>query len=193
MVDYDEAGNDAIAVLARNSSGRIVVQIRDIETAQLLRNIFFFDANWIPLAMKVLPKASGEAGANIAVMGWSFDPIRTRIQVKNTATAKIVRQVTPFLSGADPITFISAGEQLIPLAESRDAKILAKTLNPSGTSTTNYFLHRTWTPIGIAHLDSVGESQTDYLATLAVTIEGDVIVQVREAVSGQFYSNVQVK
>lgn len=88
-------GRHGIAVLAtRKSDGLAIVQIRNPQDNTVVRNVFPLGLGWTALSMAIIPD-TGDGQAAVAVLSVRDSDNLTVVQIRDAATATLVRNVYP--------------------------------------------------------------------------------------------------
>ena len=101
LADINASGFDEIAVLMQSdANGRIVVQIRDASTDQLIRNVWFLQDMW-PMDLAVIPDMTGDGADEIAALLLRQSDFRVIVEIRNSQTGQLLRRIVhpPGFSG----------------------------------------------------------------------------------------------
>ncbi|MEM7283022.1 MAG: hypothetical protein AAF438_15500, partial [Pseudomonadota bacterium] len=101
MQFLDVAGATAVAVLnTRDTDGLAIVQVRNAENTNLVRNVFPLGLGWSPIELKTIPDISGNNVDEVAVrMTRDIDGLEI-IQIRDASTNALVINVYPIGAGA---------------------------------------------------------------------------------------------
>ena len=95
-------GGYGVAALAtNNTSGLMIVQLRDASDNSLIRNVFPLGFGWFPISMEIVPDIGGGV-PGIAVLAQRTADQLTIVQVRSAADGTLVRNVFPLGFGFTP-------------------------------------------------------------------------------------------
>ena len=196
-------GEPAIAVLAtRNSDGLTVVQVRSAVTGALIRNVYPLGLNFTPQEFKVVPDVDGDGVWDTAVRMTRNNDGLELIQIRNTVTQALIKNVYPIGAGAGGWTtrgFRSLGagvsNQLAILStRNSDGAMLVQVKQPN----TGLLLRNIWfigTPWehqqGFGVVKSFSGTGVDEVALMTKNdTAGTRLIQVRDGGTGDVIRNV---
>ena len=194
----DSSGNNApeIAGLQIDAELNIQVQISDASTGGFLRNLSFLNQDWN--AKEVLSINEGLASPSVAVRAERVDDGTPIIQIKNSATGSLVKNVFPWSSNWKLVDtalvpdLAVGGPAIATLARRKNDGVMGVELrDPVDGARINiiYPLGATWTPHQLGVVPNVnGDPAIAVLATR--NSDGLTVVQVRNARTGDLIRNV---
>lgn len=192
----DTTGNtfDEIAVLGTSAAGGVRVQARDSVTGVASSTVYFgsrLDAR----QLAILPDSSGGGFPEIAVHGVDTVSQQSRVQIKDSDTAALIRNVY-FGTTYDPVDIAPvetvAGGGIAELSQRSDTSaVRALIKDTSGNPPVSAaYMGSTDRPVRIL---GIADSNASGVADLAVLVEdslGRAAVRVREGSDGSFIRNV---
>ena len=194
----DSNGNGApdIAGLRVSDNLGIEVQVSDASTGLKLRDLPFLNSEWN--AKEVLSINDGLASPSVAVRGERMSDGVPVIQIKNSATGSLIKNVFPWSSNWKVVDFdlvpnqATGGPAIATLARRRTDGLMGVELrDPVDGSRIRliYPLGVNWTPHEMDVVPNVNGSPA--IAVLATrNTDGLAIVQVRNAATGDLIRNV---
>ena len=101
MAFLQSGGATAVGVLhTRDTDGLAIVQVRNAENGNLIRNVFPLGLGWSPIELKVVPDLNGNNADEVAVrMTRDSDGLEI-IQLRDSLTNVLVLNVYPIGAGA---------------------------------------------------------------------------------------------
>ncbi len=198
-------GNPAIGVLAsRDSDNLWIVQVRDIATGNLIRNVFPLGFGWTAQELQTLPDVNGNNVGEVAVrMTRNSDGLEV-IQVRDGQTNALVRNVYPIGAGGggwQTQTFAPVADgamTLLAILSSRDSDgaTLVQRKNPlSGALVNNvWYIGAPWTFAGgLQTIQDFTNNDNSEIAVLAQNGDsGQRLAQIRDGALGNVLRNVAV-
>jgi hypothetical protein len=92
LPDFSGNGETEIAVLNEQSDGQVIVQIRDAETGNVVKKLFY-GKQYEPVAMDVVADYSGNGIPEIAVLGSESGTDAVRVQLRDSSSNAFVDNV----------------------------------------------------------------------------------------------------
>ena len=171
------------------ATGQTKTQIRDSDTGQVIRQIFFGSA-YDPLHTAVVNDVSGDALPDLAQLGRRSDTGAVRVQIKATSGGPVISNA--FLGSADlPVETIAIGDvnasgwpdtaTLVQRPDGTGKVILRDGL--TGDFIQNIFFGAIDNPAGLTLVDDLNASGSPELAALGYR-NGVRRVQIRDSVTG---------
>jgi uncharacterized repeat protein (TIGR01451 family) len=195
LADLGNDGSDDIAVLAeRDSSGEIVVQIRDGKTGAMVRNVFFLNPAWRAIQLLKMDGFDSNPGQELGVL--AVDPEgRLSMMIKDAATNTFVNNVFFLNSDWSAIQAVAMPDangngapEVVLLAKN---KVTGKVVAMIRDAKTDEFLGNVfplgsdWMPSRVVVIPDENSNGAAELATLGVNLNsGKLIVEINDSHSG---------
>lgn len=148
-------GQPALATLnTRDADGLAIVQIRDVATGDLIRNVFPLGLGWSPLEMRRVPDLNGNGAEEVAVrMTRDADGLEI-IQIRDGLTNDLISNVYPIGAGSGAwrtqqfLVLDQGGSTELAIISSRDSdgQMLLQTRNAltAAIGRNTFFLGTPW-------------------------------------------------
>lgn len=196
-------GAPAIAVLAtRNSDGLTVVQVRSAVTGELIKNVYPLGLNFTPQEFQIIPDVDGDGVWDTAVRMTRDSDGLELIQIRNTLTQALIRNVYPIGAGGggwstQGFRSLGAGplNQLAILStRDSDGAMLVQIKEPlSGLQIRNtWFIGTPWEhQQGYAVIKSFSGTGVDELAVLTKNDDANTrLIQIRDGGTTDVIRNI---
>ena len=198
-------GAPAIGVLAtRDSDGLTIVQVRDVATGNLVRNVYHLGFGWSPVELNVVPDISGNNADELALrMTRDIDGLEI-IQIRDAATHALVSNVYPIGAGLGPWTteafraFNNNGQIVLGILSSRNSDgtmlVQIKNANTAALLNNTFFIGPPWAFRNGYEVvpDYNGNNVPELAVATENTANGSRLVQVRDAVTAQVLRNIPI-
>ncbi|MEM7282556.1 MAG: hypothetical protein AAF438_13110 [Pseudomonadota bacterium] len=198
-------GAPAIGVLAtRDADGLTIVQVRDANTGNLIRNVYHLGFGWSPVEMTVVPDISGNNADEVALrMTRDADGLEI-IQIRDAATQALVSNVYPIGAGLGPWTtqafraFDNNGTIVLGILSTRnsDGTMLVQVRNANTAALLNntFFIGPPWEFRNGYEVvsDYTGNNVPELAVATQNSVNGSRLVQVRDAVTAQVLRNIPI-
>ena len=194
--DSDSNSAPEIAVLGRNATGGLRVQVRDAlddtETSTT-----YYGSNADPIDIVALPDINNNGFPEVAVLARVTSSGQTRAQIKDTDTGSMIRQVffgaayTPMqLAVIDDVTSDGLPD-FAELGRRDDTGAIRVQVKASsgGPVVANAFMGNTDTPVQIVGIGDANASGFPDIAVLVERPDGTGKVVIRDGATGDFIRN----
>lgn len=191
-------GRAAVGVAAVGRSNDLpIIQLKDAQNGQLLRNLFPWSAAWEVLDSKVAPSlvpGGGDAVATLAVRRSDGLP---GVELRDPSNGSLIRLIYPLGFGWAPMQmeFLTAGAPAVAVLHTRDSDGLAIVQVRNATNNTvirNVFpLGLGWSPIELNVVPDLNSNNADEIAVrMTRDSDGLEIIQLRDSLTNALVLNV---
>ena len=197
--DLNGNGIPELAMLGINTAnGSVGVQVRDAQTDELLKTVFFNKA-YTPRALATVPDINGNGQSELAVLGVDPATHRIRVEIRDAAAGTLIRAVT-FLQSYAPQSLA-----IVPDVDGSGApgvavvgtdvvtgKVLVQVKNAkTGALVKNTEYDKAYTPRSLAAVPDTDQNPGSELALLGTNETlGTVMAEIRDAKTGSLVKNV---
>ena len=197
--DLNSNNSPELAVLSiKESTGKVVVQIKDSWTGLLIRNVYFSDM-YLPLGMKVMPDINSNSHQELAVLSVNWDTGKVVSQVKDPFTGLLVKNVW------HSTVYLPLALEIVPDINSNDYPELCvlnlnlgtkKVVTESKDSSTGLLVKNVWyskqyEPQAFVVIPDTNSNGYSELAVLSINwADGRIVIQVKDTFTGLLVRNV---
>jgi len=195
----DGGANALIGVLAQKNNGAINVAVHRADDGTFMRQIAYFNQNWVPSALAYVVDAAGPGVSAFAVLAKNSLDDRVSVQLRRISDGSLINTLLVFrdiwdeidLGSIDDISGNSRPEVMV-VGQSDLGRIVTVIMDAMSGQVINRisYFGAASTPKAITSIASIGGSAAPELPLLAVKGNGRNTVQVRDASTDAVVSSV---
>ena len=201
MADISGNNRPEIILLGQSDLGQIVVFVKDASTKAVVNKISYLGKTTTPRAITVISSIGASAAPELPVLGERPDG-RNIVQNRDAGTDERVSNVFFFNSrwdsidvgGLDDVNGNSSAD-LAVLAQHKSTNAIRSEVRDAFTGDliqTVTFLGATWDARAFAIFEDINGNGVQELGIVAVQDDGDVRVQIRDALTGSIVKTIDI-
>jgi len=195
----DSGANALVGVLAQKSNGVINVAVHRADDGSFVRQIAFFNQNWVPSALAYVADAAGPGESAFAVVAKNSLDNRISVQLRRISDGSLIKTLLFFRDIWDEIDLGAIADisgnnhpEILVVGQSDVGRIVAVVMDADSGQVINRisYFGAASTPKAITEIASIGGSAAPELPLLAAKGNGRNTVQSRDAVTDAVISSV---